>query len=209
VTITASYAGVLQTASLTIGTVALSLGGSTPVPGGSLVTATITLPSPAPDGGAVVALASNVSNVIVPASITVPAAMTTATFTVTTLDVPPTDTATLTATYGGATQSATLTVLAFPVLSSVQCTPAAPSGGATAQCSGTVSPPSPTGWTLLLGADTSVVSVPATVSVPPGSTSVQFAVATTAVTSATVATIQIFDAPTGLSVWRMLLTINP
>jgi hypothetical protein len=209
VTITASYGGVLQSATLTIGTVALWLGGSTPVPGGSLVTATVTLPAPAPDGGAVIGLSSNASDVIVPASVTISPGVTTTNFTVTTIDAPPTNTATITASYAGETQSATLTVLAHPTISSVQCSPGTPSGGGSTQCTGSVSPPSPTGWTLLLGSDNGAASVPPSVTIPVGSTSLQFTVATTAVTASTVATITIYDAASGLTVYRLLVTINP
>ena len=69
-TITASYSGVSRIASLTIGRLDLSLAiGS--VPGGLSATGTVTLPAPAPDSGAVIALASSSPSAVVPPSVTV------------------------------------------------------------------------------------------------------------------------------------------
>ncbi len=208
-TITAVYAGIVQRAPLAIGTVALSLGGTAPVPGGTSVVATVTLSAPAPDGGAAVALSSSASNVRVPSTVTIPAGATNQTFSIATVDAPPTATATITASYAGTSNSAALTVWAFPTIVGVHCSPGNPSGGATVQCTGSIAPASATGWTLALASDNSAASVPQTVAVAAGASDFQFAIATTAVSAPTTATVQVFDAPTGLVVWRMLLTISP
>jgi hypothetical protein len=84
----------------------------TNVIGGNSVTGTVTLTAAAPSGGLVVSLSSSNPGVAgVPASVTVPAGATSATFTVTTTAVYDTRSATITATGGGASRSATLTVV--------------------------------------------------------------------------------------------------
>jgi len=142
----------------------------------------------------------------VPGTVTIPAGATSQTFTIATVNVPPSATVTISATYGGSTQSLPLTVWAYPVVASLQCSPANPTGGATLQCSGMLTS-SPNGWTLALATDNSAASVPASVTVPPGGTTFQFAVATTSVSSATTFTIQVTDAPTGLVIYRSLITL--
>jgi hypothetical protein len=88
----------------------LSLSPSTVV-GGGTSQGTATLTSAAPAGGAVVTLSSgNPAVATVPSSVTVPGGSTSATFTVTTVAVTSSSTATVTGSYGGATRSATLTV---------------------------------------------------------------------------------------------------
>ncbi len=83
----------------------------TSVTGGVSSQGTVTLTSAAPSGGAVVALSSgNTAVASVPASVTVPAGATGATFTVTTSVVATLTTATISASYGGVTRTATLTV---------------------------------------------------------------------------------------------------
>ena len=80
------------------------------VTGGASSTGTVTLSSAAPAGGVVVTLtSSNTAVATVPASVTVAAGATSATFTVTTLAVSGTTSVTISGTYSG-TQSATLTV---------------------------------------------------------------------------------------------------
>src|SRR5262249_37211231 len=162
----------------------------------------------APNGGAAVTLTSSAPTVVVPAVVVVPTGATSQTFTIATTDAPPNQTVTITATYGGESQSTTLTVWAHPIVNAFSCSPAGVSGGATLQCVGTLSNSAPGGWTLGLATDNSAASVPGTLTVGPGATTFQFAVTTTAVSAATTVTIQVADAPTGLVVWRELVTIN-
>jgi hypothetical protein len=83
----------------------------TSVAGGNSSTGTVTLTSAAPTGGASVALSSsNTAAATVPASVTVPAGSTSATFTVSTSSVSSNTSSTVSASYGGVTQTATLTV---------------------------------------------------------------------------------------------------
>jgi hypothetical protein len=81
------------------------------VTGGNSSTGTITLSGPAPTGGLVVTLASNnTAAATVPASVTVPAGATGATFTISTKAVTASTGVLVSATGGGVTRSATLTV---------------------------------------------------------------------------------------------------
>jgi hypothetical protein len=111
-TITGSY-GATQTAVLTILPPVLSsltLNPST-VTGGFSSTGTVALNGPAPAGGAVVALSSSdTSSATVPASVTVAAGGTTATFTVNTSVVVFSTSVTISGSLNGSSQSANLTV---------------------------------------------------------------------------------------------------
>jgi len=113
VTITATYSGVVKTATLTVnpaGPAALARVAMNPatVIYGANSTGTVTLTSAAPAGGAVIALtATNTSGFTVPASVTVPVGATTAQFTVGTYWFPATTT--ITATYNGVGKAAVLT----------------------------------------------------------------------------------------------------
>ena len=83
----------------------------TSVVGGSTSQGTATLTSAAPSGGAVVSLSSNnTSAATVPVSVTVAAGATGGIFTVGTVSVTASTSATVTGAFGGATRSATLTV---------------------------------------------------------------------------------------------------
>src|SRR6266699_1326745 len=116
VTISASYAGVTKTASLTVappGSATLSAIALNPasVTGGSPSTGTVTLSGAAPTGGAAVTLtSSSTSTATVPASVTVAAGASSATFAVTTSAVTTSTPVTISASYAGVTQTASLTV---------------------------------------------------------------------------------------------------
>lgn len=86
------------------------------VTGGTNVTGTVTLSGAAPAGGALVTLSSNSAAAVVPASVLVPAGLTSASFPVQTNTVTAFTTATLTATYGSipSTQTARLVVAPPP-----------------------------------------------------------------------------------------------
>ena len=114
VTISASYGGATQTASLTVLPAVLSSLSLNPssVMGGPLgkSTGTVTLNGAAAAGGAVVALSSNSSAGSVPPSVTIAAGATSATFTVNTAIVVQATDVTITASYNGTTRSAKLHV---------------------------------------------------------------------------------------------------
>ena len=207
--ITASYSGVVRTATFTIGQLAVSVAlGS--VPGGLAISGSVTLPVPALEGGALIALTSSSPHAIVPASMTIPAGATTQTFAITTINAPPTTTATITATYAGTSQTATLIVVAYPNVVGVSCTLTNPTGGATVQCTGTLASPSPAGgWRLTCASSDPSVIVPASVTVPPSSLTFQFALGTTAVSSVTIVSVQLFDAQSGLPLWGLIISVTP
>ena len=80
--------------------------------GGNASTATLTLTSAAPSGGAPVSLSSsNAAVASLPASVTIPAGATSATFTITTTNVSTSTPVTISASYNSLTRTATLTAL--------------------------------------------------------------------------------------------------
>jgi hypothetical protein len=86
------------------------------VTGGNASQGTVTLSGAAPAGGAVVALSSsNTAVVTLPASLTVPAGASSATFNVGTASVTTSTSVSVSATYAGGTQTATLTVTPLTV----------------------------------------------------------------------------------------------
>jgi hypothetical protein len=109
--ITASLNGTSETATLNITPPALqgvSLKPASVAPGASSV-GTVQLSSIAPAGGSKVTLSSG-SGVVVPASVTVAAGKSTATFTVKTSKSAPAGAITVTASFSGLSYSATLTI---------------------------------------------------------------------------------------------------
>jgi trimeric autotransporter adhesin len=117
VTISGSYGGASKSATLTVTPAplptvsSLTLNPSSVVGGVQSSTGTVTLSSPAPAGGAQVALASNSGAASVPSAVTVPAGATSATFTVSTSTVVVGTSATISASYNNTMQTATLSVL--------------------------------------------------------------------------------------------------
>ena len=97
------------------------------ITGGSSSTGTVTLPSPAPSGGAVVALSSDNGVAGVPSSVTIAAGASGANFPVTSSAVGTVTTAQISASYNG-TQTATLTINPS-VVSSLVLTPNEVVGG--------------------------------------------------------------------------------
>ena len=201
VTISASYAGVTQTAPLSVtpqsGTATLASVTLNPasVSGGSSSTGTVTLSAQAPSGGALVSLSSaNTAVATVPASVTIPAGITSATFTVVTLAVTASASVTISASYAGVTQTAPLTVTpqsATATLASLRLNPTSVNGGSPSTGTVALSAPALSGGTLvtLSSSNTSVATVPASVTIPAGSTSAVFTVTTLIVNSSTTVTI--------------------
>ena len=110
--ITASYGGTSRSASLTVTPAALasvSLSPSTLV-GGTRSNGTVRLNGAAPPGGAVIALASSASAATVPASVTIAAGASKATFTIATKAVGTSTSVTIRGTYRSVTRQAVLMV---------------------------------------------------------------------------------------------------
>src|SRR5262249_37194518 len=152
----------------------------TSVVGGSAATGTVTLSSAAPTGGAVVTLSKSFSNggtgtvpIPIPASVTVPAGQTTATFAIATSGVTAATAVRISAVFNGSTSAADMTL--FPLLGAVTFNGNA-NGGNPIAGTVTLNGPSPSGGTVvtLSSANPSVVTVPASVTIPAGQTSVAF-----------------------------------
>ena len=155
------------------------------VPGGTASTGTVTINAPAMSGGVTVTLASDSALATVPATVLVPAGVTSATFPVTTTK--PTTaagaTAHLSATCNGVTLTTSLSI-AFvsppAALTTLTLAPASVPGGTASVGTVTLSAAAPAGGvTVTLASDNTLAVVPATVVVPAGATAATFTAATT------------------------------
>ena len=159
------------------------------VRGGSASRGTVTLSGAAPSGGVVVSLASNSSSASVPVSVAVTAGATTASFTVTTTSVTTTTTAVITATLGSSSMQASLIITppATATLSSLTLNPTRVSGGNNSTGTVTLTAAAPSGGAVvtLSSRNTSVATVPSSVTVQAGTTSASFTVSTQRVSSNT------------------------
>ena len=184
VSITATYGGSANATltvnpAISVSSVSLS---PTSVVGGNNSTGTVRLNVAAPTGGVSVSLtSSNTAAARVPASVTVSAGSTSATFTVTTLGVASTTTSVVTATLGTST-NATLTVTAAS-LSSVTRSPTSVVGGNNSTGTVTLNGFAPTGGAVvtLSSSNTSAAQVPASITVAAGARSAAFTITTTPV----------------------------
>jgi len=184
------------------------------VVGGAISTGTVTLNSTT---GGVVTLSSDTPAVAtVPATVTVASGSSSVTFTVSTSAVTSASSATISATYAGAAQAAALQVT--PGLSSMSLTPTSIIGGSTVQGTVTLLGPAPaTGAVINLSSDnTAAATVPASVTLAGGATSVTFTATTIAVSTTSTANISAtyggISQTTPLSVLSpglLSLTLNP
>lgn len=207
-TVTASFAGKLGTATLTIvpaSLVSISVNPAA-VTGGSPAAGSVSLDGVAGPGGLTVLLKSSIASVQVPSSVTVTAGQSAAKFTLKTAVVARAVGAQITASVGSTQVSAQFTVNP-PVVSDLSLSPPVVVGSATATCIVTLSGPAPPG-----GADVKLVSnstsalVPGSVSVARGATRASFKVRTVAVAGVTVASI---SGTLNGATQQANLTINP
>lgn len=203
----ASYNGNTVQANVTITPLAINsiVMNPTSVAGGASSTGTVTLNGPAPSGGVVVSLADNSSVAQTPASVTVAAGSTTATFTVTTSTVTSTVTSTESATFSGKTVQTTLTI--NPVaLSSVSVNPTSVTGGSSSVGTVTLTGKAPSGGIVVSLSDNSTAAQePSSVTVPAGSSTATFTITTSRVFFSTNVTI---TARSGLVTKTALLTVR-
>lgn len=207
-TITASQVGQSATATLTISPVLLSAVSINPnaVIGGQSATGTLSLKSAAPKGGITVALNSSNSCATVPATISIPAGASSATFGITTTAVTANVFDTITATQSGSSVVASLSVMTLP-LNSLSLSPNSVVGGAAS--TGTVSlnyPALAGGISVNLNSSSTAATVPSSITVPAGATSATFNVTTSGIGSAINVTI---TASQGTVTKTATLTINP
>ena len=213
VTITVTGGGVSLSADLVVHPSLPALTGfsvsPTTVRGGNPATGTVTLDSPAPAGGLGVSLGSSLPGAAsVPATVTVPAGASTASFTITTFPVDNT-TAQLSASLGSTTLFAALSITSAPsvTLTSVTLSPSSVVGGASSTGTVRLSAAAPSGGAVVSLSDNSATAtVPASVTVAAGATTATFTVTTSAVSSTTAVTI---TASSGASSVSATLTVNP
>ncbi|MBX3119524.1 MAG: SBBP repeat-containing protein [Fimbriimonadaceae bacterium] len=195
VTITATRGSVVLNAVLQVRPMTFTMSiAPASMPGGNSATGTVTLIEAAPPGGIVVALSSNNAAATVPASITIPVGATTGTFTVSSVPVAVNTLVTITGDYFvGAvlTHTATANVnITAPTATNLTIAPSTVAGGQSATGTLTVSGPAPTGGlTATLSSNSGAAVVPASVTVPQGTTTASFQITTNAVAATTVATI--------------------
>ncbi|HEU0119537.1 MAG TPA: hypothetical protein VFQ91_03355 [Bryobacteraceae bacterium] len=176
-----------------VGTIgSLTLSPST-VASGAASTGTVTLAAPAPAGGVLVNLSSGNATATVPASVTVAAGSSSASFPISTAPVSSATTIAITASSANSV-SANLTVQAagpsLAIVSGLTLSPSSVVGGAGA--TGTVTlavPATPGGVSVSLSSSDPSVTVPASVTIASGQSSATFAVSTSAVAAARTATI--------------------
>ncbi len=204
VTISASFGGV-QVATLTVvpRSVTLSLSPISVLGGGS-AQGTVTLPLAAGPAASVVQLASGDAHVSVPATVTVPAGSTSATFTITTAAVSTSLGVAVTATYGN-TSSAVLT-LGPLAISSLTLSPTSVVGGASAQGTVVLNGVATASTVVALTSGAVAAAVPASVTIPAGASQATFAISTSAVATTTTAPI---TATYGVSSVTTSLTLQP
>jgi hypothetical protein len=195
--ISATYNGTTRTATLTVtappppapsatlDTVSVS---PASVQGGSSASTTVTLTAPAPAGGAVVSFSSsNTAVATVPATMTVPEGVNSRVVVqfVSTSPVTATSTSVISATYNGVTRTATITVTPPPppepggALESITLSPSTVQTGTTgtsATLAFTALTPSGGATVSLASSNTSIATVPATVTVPANSSTGAFPV---------------------------------
>ncbi|MCP9493516.1 MAG: thrombospondin type 3 repeat-containing protein [Pyrinomonadaceae bacterium MAG19_C2-C3] len=163
----------------------------TSVTGGIPSTGTVTLSGAAPAGGTLATLFSNnTAAATVPASITVDAGATTATFVIATSPVAANKSVTIASRVGTVSKTAQL-IVKTPVVSLVTLDPTSVVGGATSLGTVTLTGVAPTGGAVvtLRSSRTTAATVPASVTVAGGASTATFIVTTRTVTASTTATI--------------------
>ncbi len=190
-TLSASFNGSKETTALTLTPAVLS-GLSVAealVLGGASANGTVQLASPAGPNGDVVKLNSSTAEATVPSTVKVLAGATSATFTINTTAVSSDSVATFTATYGLSSTKAQLILLPAP-LSSLSVSPTSLVGGTNASVTVTLANiAGPYGNVIKFASSSAEVAIPATKTVPAGTTSYTFSVPTSAVSSTSNVTI--------------------
>ena len=185
-----------------------------PSPNDNYPIGTVTLTTPALVGGATVSLySSNTSVVDVPATVTIPAGSTSATFPITTTRVTSTYNVSVAAIYNNSYQSANITVtpppaIPTPSLRLVSVSPTSTEGGAATTTNRLylAHPATYSATITLTSSNPAVASVPASVTVLQGSTSRAFTIKTSKVETPRTVTI---TASYNGNVKTATLTVNP
>ena len=207
VTTTATANGTTVTKTITVAAPVLStVTVASTLNGGASAVGKVTLTGIAPAGGVTVSLVSNNAAVSVPATVTVPEGSLSANFRATSVAVNTDTTGTVVATQGTVSKSANVTVRAA-VVSSLTASPTSLKGGNNITFRVTLgSAAGPSGTVVTLTSANSAVTVPATVTVPAGTSTVTFTGTTTAVTAVTAGAV---SAVTGVTTKSVTITVNP
>jgi hypothetical protein len=207
VTTTATANGTTVTKTITVAAPVLStVTVASMLNGGASTVGKVTLTGIAPAGGVMVSLVSNNAGLSVPATVTVPEGALSANFTATSVAVNVDTTGTVVATQGTVSKSANVTVRAA-VVSALTASPTSLKGGNNITFRVTLgSPAGPSGTVVTLTSANSAVTVPATVTVPAGASTVTFTGTTTAVTAVTSGAV---SAVTGVTTKSVTITVNP
>jgi uncharacterized repeat protein (TIGR01451 family) len=155
---------------------------------------TLTLANPAPAGGMIVSLSDDNPVLATPASVTVAAGSTVASFMVTAGNIGSDQSATVTAVAGGSSKATVVTLAASVALSSLACSPStiAPNGSST--CVVSLTKAAPNGANVILSEDNSVLTTPPSAIVPAGYAAATFTVtAGNALSNQTVNVVAIFS----------------
>lgn len=185
--ITASAGGVSRTALFTVTSANPTLSNLSISPlsvtGGSSATGTVTLTAPATGSGITVSLSSDSAIASVPAGVTIAPGASTASFTVTTSPVTTSQSTIIRATHGTASRAFTLSVTPAatgPAVTSVTLSESSVVGGTPVTGTVRLESAAPSGGaTVFLSSDnTTVATVPSTVTVPAGATTATFTVET-------------------------------
>jgi len=194
-TISATYHGLTRSATLTV-TLTATLSSISVSPslleGGGSATGYVYLNTTAPTGGAVVVLSSSSAVANVPASITVSAGLSSASFTIATTAVTALTSATISGTYPSTTtKTTTLTIAPSPTPTSVTLAPSTVTGGNPSTGTVLLSGPAPAGGSVVILASslTSSATVPASVTIPAGATNGTFTITTLVQTTTRTVTI--------------------
>ncbi|HEY0378299.1 MAG TPA: hypothetical protein VGC87_15380, partial [Pyrinomonadaceae bacterium] len=179
-TVTAKSGSVTKTAPLTIRPPALNSLKLSPasVAGGNNVTGTVSLDGPAPPSGATVTLSDDLASATPPSSVTIPAGAVSATFTINTAAVDAKQTGTVTASRGSVTKTAAL-IVRPPSIQSVSVSPNPIVGGSGATGTVVLESAFASDAVVTLSDNLPATTIPASVTVPAGSTSTTFQITTT------------------------------
>jgi uncharacterized protein (TIGR03437 family) len=178
------------------------------VTSGTTATGSVSLTAAAPGNGAQVLLTSSTPDLQIPASVTVPAGQTSASFAFTASFVANSENVTINGSFNGVTQSATTSITPLPCVAGVSLSSNAVVGGVGLTGTVTLTSPAPSGGMVVnLQSNNTLVQAPASVTVPAGQKSVTFAVTTSA--TAVSSTAAITASLGGCSPSSASVTVNP
>jgi hypothetical protein len=149
------------------------------VTGGNSTTGTVVLTAPAPTGGISLVLSSSSSIISVPATVVVPATQNSANFSINTTAVGLITVGSISASYNSTMKSTTVTVTP-PALTALRVSPSTVVGGARVTGTVILSGPAPMGGAVvtLQSAKPAIATLPSSVTILAGATSVNFSITT-------------------------------